>query len=122
RLSPEPPWLGSEPSNWAPWSVLFPPPVICGFLASVGWLLSLGAFKTLTDFALTPTSLPTLIQLGVMAHWAPGAAFGVAALVLVHRIKHYMVMPLLILAGVCSFYLALVWSGMSVAEARHAGP
>jgi len=98
-----------------------PYPVICGFLASVGWLLCLGAFKTLTGFALTPTSLPTLIQLGVIEHWAPGAAFAVAALVLMHHIKHYMVMPLLILAALCCFYLALLWSGIPVAEARHDG-
>jgi SulP family sulfate permease len=38
-----------------------------------------------------------------------------------HRIKHYAVMPLLMLATVCCFYLALLLSGMSVGEAQHTG-
>jgi sulfate permease, SulP family len=36
-----------------------PYPVICGFLASVGWLLCLGGLKTLAGFAVTAASLPT---------------------------------------------------------------
>jgi sulfate permease, SulP family len=96
-----------------------PYPVICGFLASVGWLLCLGAFKTLAGFAVTADSFPVFFQLRVMAHWAPGAAFAVFALIVMHRIRHYAVMPLLMLATVCCFYLALLLSGMSVGDAQH---
>jgi SulP family sulfate permease len=58
-----------------------PYPVICGFLASVGWLLCLGALKTLAGFAVTAASLSELFELRVMAHWLPGAAFALVALV-----------------------------------------
>jgi MFS superfamily sulfate permease-like transporter len=43
-----------------------PYPLICGFLASVGWLLCLGALKTLVGFAVTPASLPALFRLGIL--------------------------------------------------------
>ena len=98
-----------------------PYPVICGFLASVGWLLCLGALKTLAGFAVTAASLSALFELRVMAHWVPGAAFALAALVVMHRIKHYAAMPLLMLATVCCFYLVLLSSGMSVGKAQHSG-
>jgi sulfate permease, SulP family len=38
-----------------------------------------------------------------------------------HRIRHYAVMPLLMLATVCCFYLVLLLSGMSVGDAQHTG-
>ena len=98
-----------------------PYPVICGFLASVGWLLCLGALKTLVGFAVTAASLQALFELRVMAHWVPGAAFALVAVIVTHRIKHYAVMPLLILATVCCFYLVLLSSGSSVGEAKHGG-
>jgi sulfate permease, SulP family len=56
-----------------------------------------------------------------MAHWVPGVVFALVALIIMHRIKHYSVMPLLILATVCCFYLALLSKGMSVGEAQHTG-
>jgi sulfate permease, SulP family len=98
-----------------------PYPVICGFLASVGWLLCLGALKTLAGFAVTAANLSALFELRVTAHWLPGVAFAFVALGVMHRIKHYAVMPLLMLATVCCFYLALLLSGMSVSEAQYNG-
>jgi SulP family sulfate permease len=98
-----------------------PYPVICGFLASVGWLLCLGALKTLTGFAVTAASLPALFELSVIAHWLPGAAFAIVALLVMHRIKHYAVMPLLMVTAVCCFYLGLLASGMSIGDAQHTG-
>jgi SulP family sulfate permease len=98
-----------------------PYPVICGFLASVGWLLCLGALKTLAGFGVTAASVPALFELRIMAHWVPGVAFAFVAVVVMHRIKHYAVMPLLILAAVCCFYLALLSTGTSVGEAQHTG-
>jgi SulP family sulfate permease len=61
-----------------------PYPVIYGFLASVGWLLCLGALKTLAGFAVTTATLSALFELSVMAHWLPGVAFALVALGVMH--------------------------------------
>jgi sulfate permease, SulP family len=75
----------------------------------------------LAGFAVTAANLSALFELRVTAHWLPGVAFALVALSVMHRIKHYAVMPSLMLATVCCFYLALLLSGMSVGEAQHSG-
>ncbi len=97
-----------------------PYPVICGFLASVGWLLLLGSLKTMTGAAVTFATAPDLFKPDRIVHWLPGLAFALTAFVLLPRIKHYAVMPLLIVATVLIFYTALFASGASLDEARHA--
>jgi SulP family sulfate permease len=97
-----------------------PYPVICGFLASVGWLLLLGSLKAMTGAAVTFATAPELFKPDRIVHWLPGLAFAVTAFLLLARIKHYAVMPTLMVASVLVFYAALFASGMPLEEARHA--
>jgi SulP family sulfate permease len=98
-----------------------PYPVICGFLAAVGWLLLLGSIRTMTGAAVTFATAPELFKPDRIMHWLPGLAFALAALVLLSQIKHYAVMPVLIVASTLIFYAAFFASGMSLEEARHGG-
>jgi SulP family sulfate permease len=98
-----------------------PYPVVCGFLASVGWLLVLGSLKTMTGVRVTFATVPAFLRPDLLAHWLPGLAFALAAYVLLPRIKHYAVMPALMATAVLIFYAWLFASGTSLDDARLSG-
>ncbi len=98
-----------------------PFPVIGGFLAGVGWLLAHGSIGASADYPLSLETLPVLLRPDQMLRWLPGVAFGLALLVGVRRIKHYLALPGLLLAGLVAFSLALIISGMSIGQAAERG-
>jgi SulP family sulfate permease len=98
-----------------------PYPVIGGFLAGTGWLVASGAFKTMTGIPLKMANLPQFMPSETVLLWLPGLIFGVVLLLLVRRLKHYLVTPLAILSAVLLFYLALWLTGTSIAQATDLG-
>ena len=98
-----------------------PYPVVGGFLAGTGWLLVRGSIGVMADVPLAPDTLGTLLTPDVALRWAPGVAFAVALLLVLRRVEHLLVLPLALVGAIAAFYLLLVATGTSLAEARDLG-
>jgi len=98
-----------------------PYPVVGGFLAGIGWLLFQGGFSVMADASLNLSQLPYLFQSHVMIKWLPGLIFGALLLFILRCTNHYLVMPGMLLGALCTFYLLLFLTGLSVAEAGSRG-
>lgn len=81
-----------------------PYPVVGGYLAGTGWLLLVGGIGLMAN---TAPGLE-LLQAGKLALWIPGLLYSIVLLYVLARVDHPAVMPLMILGGVCLFYL-VVW-------------
>lgn len=93
-----------------------PYPVVGGYLAGLGCLLSLGGLQVMVDVG-TIAQLPMLLQPDLLLKWIPGFAFAVGLLVLTHRYKNVLVIPVSFVAVTSLFYLVLSWTQTSIAAA-----
>jgi sulfate permease, SulP family len=98
-----------------------PYPVIGGFLAGTGWLLAHGALGVMLGESPTLATLPDLFTSEQLTRWIPGVSFGVVLFVGVRRIRHFLALPGLLLAGLVVFFVLLVISGTSLDEATQRG-
>jgi SulP family sulfate permease len=106
----------------ASWFVRYIPyPVIGGFLAGTGWLLSLGAFSVMTNGNLSPSTLPQLLTPDNLFNWVPGLVFAVILLLILRRSNHYLITPGALVIATALFYGYLLVSGISIAEASSRG-
>jgi SulP family sulfate permease len=94
-----------------------PYPVVGGFLAGTGWLLVRGSFGVMTDFPLTPSNLPVLLQLDQLILWLPGALLALLLLFGLRRVNHFLAMPGILIGVIILFYLGLLATGTSVNDA-----
>ena len=93
-----------------------PYPVVGGFLAGIGCLLSLGGLQVMVEVG-TVAQLPILLQPDLLLKWVPGAVFALGLLWITHRYKHILVIPLSF-AGVTSlFYVILSLTHTPLSEA-----
>ena len=94
-----------------------PYPVVGGFLAGTGYLVLSGGFKVLTGKSLTlataiaPPAVPT-------AAWVTAIVVAFGLLWLPYFVKHFLVMPCVLVVGAAVFYVGLGLSGMDLAAAR----
>jgi sulfate permease, SulP family len=98
-----------------------PYPVVGGFLAGTGWLLTRGAFEVMTGDALSLQTLASLIQPRNFFLWIPGTVYAVVILVVLRKSNHYLTWPLLIFGAVTVFHTTLFFTGTSVGQAREMG-
>lgn len=98
-----------------------PYPVLGGFLAGTGWLLVKGSIGVMTGLSLTIENIPALIQPGKLILWVSGTAFAFILFFSLRRIKHYLVMPMVLLIVIVLFYLVLSLTGTSIADAADQG-
>ena len=98
-----------------------PYPVVGGFLAGTGWLLTRGSFEVMIGHSLSSDVIPLLFSSEMLIRWLPGTIFAIIVLVIIRRVNHYLVWPSIIFSGLLIFYLALLGSGSSLDEARSAG-
>jgi SulP family sulfate permease len=98
-----------------------PYPVLGGFLAGTGWLLVKGSIGVMTGLSLTLENIPALIQPEKLILWVSGTAFALILFFSLRRIKHYLVMPTVLLIVIGLFYGALSVTGTSIAEAADQG-
>lgn len=98
-----------------------PYPVVAGFLAGVGWLLVRGSFTTMTLRPLGFDNLAFLAEPANLWRWLPGIGFGFALWFLHRRIRHYLVMPLVMAAGVALFYATTGVMGATLDDLRARG-
>ena len=95
-----------------------PYPVIGGFLAGSGWLLLTGSFRVMSGQSFSVYDLKDLIASGALANWIPCAVFGTIACLAVRFSRHYLTLPLIVLAAIAAFYTWLGLSHHSLADAR----
>ncbi len=98
-----------------------PYPVVGGFLAGTGWLITLGAFTVMLGNPPTLSSLPSLIKTSSLVHWLPGVLVAFTMLLVLRRTQHFLWMPLMLVSFVILFYFVLLGSGWSLHQGRQAG-
>jgi len=98
-----------------------PYPVVGGFLAGSGWLLAQGSFGVMADFPLTLPNIPALFQPDQLILWVPGVLFALVLFFGLRRIKHFLAMPGILIGAIVVFYLALLVTGTSIADAINQG-
>jgi SulP family sulfate permease len=98
-----------------------PYPVVGGFLAGTGWLLVLGALRTVTNVPLGLDQLPALLAIGALAQWLPGLLLGLLLLWLTRRYVNPLVLPVVLVAAFALYYLTLRAIGIPIAEAQARG-
>lgn len=98
-----------------------PYPVVGGFLAGTGWLLTRGAIEVMAGQTLSLQALRSLIQSDMLLRWLPGTVFAVLVLIVLRKVNHFLVWPGIVFSAVILFYGALYLSGTSIEQARSMG-
>ncbi|MFC1628130.1 SLC26A/SulP transporter family protein [Gemmatimonadota bacterium] len=98
-----------------------PYPVLGGYLAGAGFLLVKGSFTVMTGVALEPGQIHLFLSSSSLILWIPGIAYAILLYALERRIKHFLLMPVLLLAGVVLFYSALMLTNTSIVQAQGLG-
>src|SRR5262245_24327524 len=99
---------------------LLPYPVAGGFLAGSGFLILAGAFRVLTRQSLSWNGLEHLTAIPALAWWTT-LCVALTLLVLPRFLRHPLLVPGIIVAGIAGFYLGLGFSGGDVDLARAQG-
>ena len=97
-----------------------PYPVVGGFLAGTGYLLSMGAFGVMADVT-NLADLPKLLHTDTLILWVPGVLFAITLLLLLRRWNHFLITPILLVLATALFYGYLWIAGIPVAEASSRG-
>jgi sulfate permease, SulP family len=98
-----------------------PYPVVGGFLAGTGFLLSKGALGLVINFPLTPGNLPKLFGYNALINWLPAVIFAVGLLLVLRRSNHFFITPGALLLATALFYGYLIVAHIPLAEAAARG-
>ena len=98
-----------------------PFPVTAGFIAGVGWTLSLAAVALMGGMALNWETLPRFLERESLWKWVPGAAYGLLLFLAMRRTNSVAVLFGSLVAFTLLFHLILFLAGLSVADAYAAG-
>jgi sulfate permease, SulP family len=98
-----------------------PFPVLGGFLAGTGWLITKGAFSVMTGQSFGFNNLDVLLQWKWQILWLPGLGLAICMMLVMSRFKHYLVFPSLILGGMLLSHLVLWLLGVSMQDAVQQG-
>ncbi len=98
-----------------------PYPIVGGFLAGLGGVLTVSSISIASGIALEWETLPELLEPDMIPKWAPSVAFA-AVLLLVTKLRpHYLVLPASVVFAVGLCHAVLLVLGISVEDARAAG-
>ncbi len=98
-----------------------PYPVIGGFLAGTGWILSHGSLEVMTGGRVNLFGPESLFSHSLLALWLPGAFLAFVLFFILRRFSHFLILPLALILGLVAFHLTLYLSDISLEEARKAG-
>ncbi|WKZ37239.1 MAG: SulP family inorganic anion transporter [Anaerolineales bacterium] len=98
-----------------------PYPVVGGFLAGTGWLLTRGAIEVMAGETLNVQTLLGLMQSDKLLLWLPGTIYAMIVLVVLRKVNHFLVWPGIVFSAVILFYAALFATGTSIEQARSMG-
>lgn len=85
------------------WARFIPYPVIGGFLAGTGWLITRSSFKVMVGFPLEFAQLPQLMQPTLLVQGLVGLGFALLLFFALGRYQHFLVLPGLLLGGIGCF-------------------
>jgi SulP family sulfate permease len=103
------------------WIRYVPYPVISGFLASTGWVLTIGGVRVMLNLPLRWDTLAQLAQPLPQQRLIVGLAFTVVFCLVLFRSKHFLWLPSLLICGTLLTHVMLALRGISVAEAQAQG-
>ena len=103
------------------WIRFIPYPVVGGFLAGTGWLLVRGSFKVLCGAALSWKSLHVLSAPQALIHWMPGILFALILVVVLRRFRHFLIMPIALVAAIVATHGVFVIMKIPIATAMSNG-
>jgi len=106
--------------GWGRYVQYVPHPVIGGFLAGTGYLLTAGGIRMLIRDTSGSAHVEGMLSVPVLA-WTTAGTVLALLLILTRVRKHYAIVPGVVVAGVLGFHLVLAISGTSLASARSAG-
>ncbi|HET9905278.1 MAG TPA: SulP family inorganic anion transporter [Anaerolineales bacterium] len=98
-----------------------PYPVVGGFVAGTGLLLTQGALGVMLGKAPGIADLGVLLKAETLFLWVPGFLFGAIVLVASRRSTHYLTYPVLLIGAVLFFYLFIWLGGYDLQQARQMG-
>ena len=94
-----------------------PYPVMGGFMAAAGYLMTAGAIRMVTG----RSALSDLARPEALWRWLPVVALGVAMICVARRSGRAIALPAMVALAFAGFYLWLLLSGVSLAEAGQRG-
>ena len=97
-----------------------PYPVVGGFLAGTGYLLLEGVCRVMTGHPPSEITVESIAAVPWVSY-VPTLAVAAALLVLTRTVKHYLVLPGVLVGGFGLFYLCLFVAGLDMEMARDAG-
>src|SRR5688572_8431746 len=106
--------------RWGRYVRFIPHQVVGGFLVGTGYLLVAGSWKMMHGTPAINPTLPQFAGLPVLA-WVFAVGVALVILILIRWLRHFLVIPGVILAGVMLFHLVLWWTDTSLATARAEG-
>jgi SulP family sulfate permease len=98
-----------------------PFPVVGGFLAGTGWLLTRGAIEVMAGQTLSLEVLRGLLGPQMLIRWLPGTIFAIIVLVVLRKVNHFLVWPGIVLSAMVLFYTFLYATNTSIDQARSLG-
>lgn len=103
------------------WIRYVPYPVIGGFLAASGWLLSAGAIKVVTGVPVDLAHLAELAEPAKLGHIAAAAAYAAILILILNRWRHFLALPTLLVAGGLVAFALMAVLGLDIPEAKAGG-
>ncbi len=87
------------------WARFIPYPVMGGFLAGTGWLITRSSFKVMAGLPLGWEELSRLMQHSTLVHWLPGVLFAGVLIVATRYFAQPMILPIMLLGSIAGFNL-----------------
>jgi SulP family sulfate permease len=106
--------------GWGRYVRYIPHPVVGGFLAGSGYLLVAGAWKMLTAQPLSVSGLGVITSVHPLA-WSTVVLVAAALLVLTRTVRHFLVIPAVLIGAMAVFHAVRVTWGIDHETARQAG-
>jgi SulP family sulfate permease len=100
---------------------LTPFPVVCGFLAGIGWLFFTAGISMTTGNDVEIYEIDSILTPSALSHWLPSLACGLAIYALLRRVDHSLVLPLSLLVCALGFFALTVLQGTSLQTLRADG-
>lgn len=98
-----------------------PYPVIGGFLAGTGFLITRSSFKVMTGIPLGLSELPSLLRAEVAGQWIAGIIVAAILFLVLNRFKHFLILPGVLLGGVAVGNVVWWLLGRASVSLDHAG-
>ena len=98
-----------------------PYPLVGGFLAGLGWVLSVSSIPIASGIALNWDTLPGLLESGTIWKWAPGVAYALVLLPVTKFRPHFLILPASVVLAVGLCHAVLFSLDVSAEDARAAG-